>query len=119
LNDDTTLRDIHYKVQELRLPLAVLDLDNLYMDAYIGEKNYQNIISKFADLGANNSMLITMYTYKQFSCAQFSIYLGFTFENLQTWPKTPFIQKFLDESPDDLYPIIDGKIYEADEKFPS
>jgi hypothetical protein len=68
--------------------------------------------------GSQRSVLILMHNYKHYSCAQFSIYLGFTFENIRTWPKNSFFDNFINSLPAELYPLIDGRLYEGNDKLP-
>lgn len=119
--DLTNLEDletISKKIKGLNSILAVLDLDNLYATAYMGEEKFRTALSKLTLLGIKNSMLILMHNYKNFACAQYSIYIGFTFENVENWPKDIFFARWIDNFPPDLYPLIDGRLYESKETLP-
>jgi len=107
-------------VSKLGQKIAILDLDNLYLYDYIGEEQYRNVLFKLLDFGQNNSILIVMHNYKEYPrpCAQFSIYLGFTFENVRHFPKEPFLENFLNNLPPDILPLMDGHLYEGKDELP-
>jgi hypothetical protein len=98
--------------------LAVLDLDNLYVYDYMGEENYQNAIRQLVTLGSKESILIVMHNYKNYACAQFSIYIGFTFEHIKSWTSTPFLDSFINGLPVDVLPLLDGRLYEGGDELP-
>jgi hypothetical protein len=91
--------------------LAVLDLNNLFRDEYIGHDKYHKIIASLIELGSDQAILIVMNNYKKYACGQFQIYLGFTFENIKHWPSSLKLQNFFASLPDELNDLIDGKIY--------
>jgi hypothetical protein len=106
------------KVTKLKTNLSVLDLNNLYNHDYIGEKKFRFALNRLLKLGNKNSILILMHNYKEFACVQFSIYLGFTFENINYWSNTVFFDKFINNLPPDLYPLIDGRLYTGKDSLP-
>lgn len=120
LRSDEDIQKLYNKVKSLG-KLAVLDLDNLFYADYLGEEDYQKVVTKFLDLGYENSLLLAMWNYKQFACGQFSVYLGFTFENASNWQNTPFLHKFLESenTSAELLPLLDGKLLTGKEKLPN
>lgn len=114
------LESITSTISKIGKKLAILDLDNLYLYDYIGEEKYRNILFKLLDFGQNNSILIVMHNYKEYPhpCAQFSIYLGFTFENVKNFPKDPFLENFFNSIPTDILPLMDGHLYEGKDELP-
>jgi len=84
----------------------------------MGEEKFRRALTRLLGLGTPESILILMYNYKQYADAQFSVYLGFTFENVQAWPQDVFLQAFLDNLPPALYPLMDGRLYEGQERLP-
>ncbi len=99
-----------------KIKIGVLDLNNLEFTGYLGEKNYQNILKALLSFGEKDSVLITMENYKDYACAQFQIYIGFTFENVRNWDPRFKLQTFIEKIPDEIYPVIDGKLYVGQEK---
>ncbi len=106
-------------LQEIEAKLAVLDLDNLYHYSYMGEKSFRIALSRFANLGMDNSILILMDNNLSFPCARFSMYIGFTFEHIKLWPKEFFVDVFIRSLPYNVSTLIDGRLYEAGDELPS
>lgn len=98
--------------------LAVLDLDNLYRCDYMGEEKFRVTLSQLCPFGDNGSILILMSNYKDYPNAQFSIYVGFTFEHIKSWPEGPFFDVFINCLPSDILPLIDGRLYEGKDELP-
>lgn len=98
--------------------ISVLDLNNLYRKEYIGDKNYKHIINNLLVFGKDHSLLLVMNNYKDYACADFQIYIGFTFENIVHWPPLFQIQPFFDTLPKPLLDVMDGRIYEKEETPP-
>lgn len=105
-------------IQKTGSKLAVLDLDNLYLYDYMGEEKFRTALSYLIKYGEDSSVLILMSNYKDYACAQFSIYVGFTFEHIQSWPKEPFFDVFINSIPSEILPLIDGRLYEGKEEMP-
>lgn len=105
-------------IKNLRSKLAIVDLDNLYRYEYMGEEKFRIALSKLLGLGVDNSILILMSNYIDYPCAQFSIYVGFTFENIRYWPENPFFTAFIETLPHDILPLIDGRLYEGKDELP-
>ena len=112
------LNAVIQQIQKLKLKLAVLDLDNLYLYEYMGEEKFRVALSQLVSFGDGNSILILMHNYKDYPCAQFSIYVGFTFENVNFWPKGPFFDAFINTIPIDVQALIDGRLYEGKDQLP-
>jgi|GEM_PF-1607776 len=106
----------HIKKQQSKL--AIVDLDNLYRYSYMGEEKFRNALSALLCLGADNSILILMSNYIDYPCAEFSIYVGFTFENIRYWPQVPFFEVFINSLPHDVLPLINGRLYEGKDELP-
>jgi len=98
--------------------IGVLDLNNLMFSGYLGQQNYRKILEHFLPLGKQDSVLIAMENYKDYACAQFQIYIGFTFENVKHWDSRFKLQTFIENLPDEVYPLIDQKLF-AGEEVPS
>ena len=106
-------------IQEKQSKLAVLDLNNLYLYSYMGEEKFRIALSQLLHFGDKSSILVLMNNYKDYPCAQFSIYLGFTFEHIiGTWPKAPFFDAFINSIPSDIQPLLDGRLYEITDELP-
>ena len=119
--DLTKLADIDLivtNIKKLKSNLAILDLNNLYVYDYMGEEKFRMVLSKFLDLGTKDSILILMSNYKDYPCAQFQIYVGFTFENVGHWPEGPFFDSFINNLPPDIPPLLDGRLYEGNDELP-
>lgn len=98
--------------------IAVLDLDNLYRENYIGDKHYKALIQKLLPFGYDHSLLLVMNNYMDYGCAQFQLYLGFTFENVRHWPPYFNFEAFFATLPTPLSDLIDGRLYKKDETPP-
>ncbi len=118
LSDTEGLKLLANKIEKTKNKIAVLDLDNLYLYEYMGEIKFKKAIDYLIKYGANDSVLILMNNYKDFPCAQFSIYVGFTFENIKSWPNQPFFDNFINSLPSDIQPLIDGRLYDGRDKLP-
>jgi hypothetical protein len=105
-------------IKNFKSQLAILDLDNLFLYDYMGEEKFRFTLSKLLDLGAKDSILILMNNYKQYACAQFSIYVGFTFENVRHWPNKVFFNVFMDNLPSPVVPLLDGRLYQGKDELP-
>lgn len=106
----------HIKKQQSKL--AIVDLDNLYRYGYMGEEKFRNALSALLCLGTDDSILILMSNYIDYPCAEFSIYVGFTFENIRYWPQEPFFEVFINSLPHDVLPLINGRLYEGKDELP-
>lgn len=98
--------------------ISVLDLDNLYREEYIGDKNYKMILKKLLPFGRDNSLLIMMDNYKDYACGQFQTYIGFTFENIRHWPAYFRPSVFFATLPKPLLELMNGRVYEKEETPP-
>ncbi|MES2212295.1 MAG: hypothetical protein V4490_04065 [Pseudomonadota bacterium] len=119
--DFTKESDVEKLVQNIKntkKSLAVLDLNNLFQYDYIGEARFHKVVDTLLPLGGADSLLILMSNYKEYACAQFQVYLGFTFENARSWPKGIFLDSFISNLPQPAYPLIDGRVYEGQDKLP-
>jgi hypothetical protein len=105
-------------LQKLEANLAILDLDNLYEYGYMGEEKFRIALNTLIKHGSQSSILILMNNYKSYGCAQFSIYVGFTFENISFWPKESFFGVLINNLPSDVYPLLDCKLYEGKDELP-
>ncbi len=119
LSEDEGLKLMIDTVKLLKSKIAVMDLDNLYLYEYMGESNYRKAINTLLPFGESSSVLIMMHNYKSFSCAQFSMYLGFTFEHVKTWQQQPFLDNFIHSIPQEIYPLLDGRLYESKDELPT
>lgn len=118
LGDAAALADLLKVFTEKDITISVLDLNNLYHQDYLGEKKYQELLPKFLPYGKDNSIILVMNNYKDYACAQFQIYLGFTFKNASNWPSYFLMQSFFDTLPKPLLDIMDGKVYDEGEMPP-
>ncbi|MBL8676975.1 MAG: hypothetical protein JNJ47_06110 [Alphaproteobacteria bacterium] len=84
----------------------------------MGQEVYNEVLKKFLPYGQDTSVLISMSNYKDYACAQFQLYIGFTFENIRQWPPFFYMQSFIDTLPKGLLDLIDGRVYEKDEHPP-
>lgn len=98
--------------------ISVLDLNNLYHSSYIGEGKYIELVQQLLPYGKNDSILIAMSNYKKVACAQFQIYLGFTFGQVKKWPVDFKMQFFIDSIPEKIDDLIDGRLYTEEDKLP-
>jgi hypothetical protein len=98
--------------------IAVLDLNNLFREDHIGDKQYKHIINNLLVYGRDNSLLIVTNNDKDYACAQFQSYIGFTFENIVHWPPYFDLQTFFATLPKHLLNVIDGRVYEKEETPP-
>lgn len=118
LGDTEELKLLANKIEKTKNKIAILDLDNLYLYEYMGEIKFKKAVDYLTKYGVNDSVLILMNNYKDFPCTQFSIYVGFTFENIKSWPNQPFFDNFINSLPADIQPLIDGRLYEGRDKVP-
>lgn len=118
LTKESDLNEVIKKIQALNTNLALLDLDNLYFYDYMGEIKFRWALDKLIKLGTKDSILILMHNYKQAACAQFSIYIGFTFENIKNWPNGVFVDTLFERLSTDLVPLLDGRLYEKGDTLP-
>ncbi len=108
---------IDYLTQN-KLTISVLDFDNLYYKDYLGQKAYYQVVNDLLPLGNNDSILISMGNYKNYACGQFQIYIGFTFEHVKQWKQDFKMQDFFDSFPNEVNDLINGRLYEGNEKLP-
>lgn len=118
LLDNGQLMQLLTYLRSMSMPISVLDLDNLYFEDYLGQDAYYRLISHFLPLGRPNSVLLVMNNYKDYACGQYQSYIGFTFENIHYWPANLRMQDFTDSIPDKVHDLIDGRLYEGEEKLP-
>ncbi len=118
LTKGTGINLIVNEIKKLRSKIAILDMDNLYRYEYMGEEKFRIALLKLLDLGTKDSILILMSNYKDYPCAQFSIYVGFTFDNVRRWPTDPFFDVFINSLPSDILPLLDGRLYEGKDELP-
>jgi hypothetical protein len=105
-------------LRSLPIPISVLDLDNLYFEDYLGQDAYHRLLPYFLPLGRPSSVFLVMNNYKDYACGQFQSYIGFTFENISHWPINFKMQDFTDSIPERVHDLIDGRLYEGEEKLP-
>lgn len=118
LTDKAQLEKFVGILEKDKANISVLDLDNLYREEYIGDKNYKMILEKLLPFGQDNSLLIMMDNYKDYACGQFQTYIGFTFENIRHWPAYFFPNVFFSTLPKPLLELMNGRIYEKEEMPP-
>lgn len=119
--DLTKLEDVNLlitRIRSLNTVLALLDLDNLYVYEYMGEEKFRIALDKLLTFGSKDSILILMHNYQEYACAQFSIYVGFTFENVRAWPKRVFFDEFINNLSAEMFPLIDGRLYTGKDVLP-
>lgn len=81
---------------DFKVPIAVLDLDNGYLNSYLGNVAYGRLVNGLLPNGTNESRLIAManirtgnsrYAENQAcSHSHYNIYLGFTFDYVRRFP---------------------------------
>lgn len=118
LSEPKDRAQLQAKMNSISVPLAVFDSDNLFAYYYLGEKDFRILLNELIPLGKPNSILIVMNNYTFVACGQFQFYVGFTFENIQQWPKGVFLDRFVDNLPQALVPLIDGRLYQGNDKLP-
>ena len=118
LMDQQQVQTLVEYIRESGLTLSVLDLDNLFHKDYMGQDAYHQLLPQFIHLGEETSVLLVMDNYKNYGCAQFQLYLAFTFGNVEDWPETMKMQDFLASIPTPVQELIDGRLYEAGEALP-
>ncbi len=118
LLDDGQLMQLLAYLRSIPMPISVLDLDNLYFEDYLGQDAYHRLVPYFLTLGRSNSVLLVMNNYKDYACGQYQSYIGFTFENIPHWPVHLKMQDFTDSIPEKVHDLIDGRLYEGEEKLP-
>ena len=109
LLDDGQLMQLLAYLRSLPMPISVLDLDNLYYEDYLGQDAYHRLIPYFLPLGRPQSVLLVMNNYKDYACGQYQSYIGFTFENIPSWPANFKMQDFTANIPEKVHDLIDGR----------
>jgi hypothetical protein len=118
LAENAEIKPILNKLTQEKAKLSILDLNNLYYSDYIGEEKYIDLVQQLLPFGQPDSVLITMSNYKKLACAQFQLYLGFTFGQLKKWPTDFKMQYFIDSIPEKINDLIDGKLYTEQDTLP-
>lgn len=118
LNDKNQTDLLVQKLKTQTSRLSILDLNNLYLSTYLGEEKYSDLIQALLPYGQEDGLLLTMSNYKKFACAQFQLYLGFTFSQVKKWPMDFKMQYFIDSIPEEIYDLIDGRIYTGNDTLP-
>lgn len=118
LGESAQIDLIKNKLIQQKTNIGVLDLNNLYLSDYLGEEKYINLIQALMTYGKADSILITMSNYKKLACAQFQLYLGFTFGQVKKWPANFKMQYFIDSIPSQIDDLIDGRLYNEEDDLP-
>lgn len=118
LGDPKEIAKLTTLLNQQKVMISVLDLNNLYYSDYLGEKKYLDLIHALQAFGQPSSMLIAMSNYKRLACAQFQMYLAFTFGQVNKWPADFKMQYFIDSIPSQLDDLIDGRLYTQDDELP-
>ncbi len=118
LLDDSQVNKLIDYLKQQKLTISVLDFDNLYYKDYLGQKAYYQVVNKLLALGNNDSILIAMSNYKRYACGQYQNYIGFTFEHVKHWKQNFKMQDFFDSFPSEVNDLINGRLYEGNEKLP-
>ncbi len=118
LGETAQINVIKNKLIQEKANISVLDLNNLYLADYLGEEKYINLIQALLPYGNTDAILITMSNYKKLACAQFQLYLGFTFGQVKKWPSDFKMQYFIDSIPEKIDDLIDGRLYTQADDLP-
>ena len=118
LSDQDHVSQLVKSITRSKLKLSVLDLDNSFYEAYLGQKVYRTLVESFLAVGQPQSILMMMQNYKNFGSSQFQTYIGFRFSNVKKWPEKFLIQDFFSTLPEDLLDLISGRLYEEWEMPP-
>lgn len=118
LGNPAQIAELIALLKEHKLLISVLDLNNLYFSEYLGEKKYLDLIHALQPFGQPTSILIAMSNYKRLACAQFQLYLGFTFGQVNKWPHDFKMQYFIDNIPSQVDDLIDGRLYTEEDTLP-
>jgi len=106
-------------IQKINNKIAVLDLDNLYEELYMGEKKFKQALDSLISYGlSDSSILIIMSVYQFPESLRGSLYVGFTFANVKLWDKEPFLNNFFKYCSGIVRFFIDGRLYEKNESLP-
>ncbi len=119
--DLTNSADMERVVRTLRnfkSKIAVLDLNNLFDDNYMGEEKFRLALGQLLPLGTKQSILILMRNHKEYACTQFSVYIGFTFENVNAWPQGLFLNFFFTKAPPEAISLLNRRLYTTKEMLP-
>jgi hypothetical protein len=101
------------------LSLSVLDLDNSYDSYYMGEQAYMAVVNEMTKVAKPASILLVMRNFKEYASGQFSIYLGFQFENVRRWPATFHLPEFFKKVPHEVIDLMNGRLFEVGEMPPT
>ncbi len=118
LGEPTQIAKLVHLLKQQQLSISVLDLNNLYFSEYLGEDKYLKLVHALQPLGQPSSILIAMSNYKRLACAQFQLYLGFSFGQIKKWPADFKMQYFIDSIPSQVDDLIDGRLYTEEDTLP-
>lgn len=118
LRDKTQIDKLVEYLNNNKLQIGILDLDNLYYKDYLGQEAFHTLLHALKPIGMDDSILIVMSNYKDFACGQYQIYMGFRFNQVDTWPKSLRMQTFIDSLKEPVWDLIDGKLFESGDKLP-
>ncbi|MBN8828696.1 MAG: hypothetical protein J0H68_08310 [Sphingobacteriia bacterium] len=114
LRNNKDLDNLISFIKKSNLIISVLDVNNLSHKDYVGEERLNYLVRRLSNYGKNNSVVITMMNYKNFGCAEFQSYVGFTFDNVKEWNDFK-LQTFFESIPTDWAELINGKLYSKGE----
>lgn len=118
LGDPKAITELSTLLKKQNVLLSVLDLNNLYYSDYLGEEKYLKLAHTLKPFGQPSSILILMANYKRIACAQFQLYIGFTFGQISKWPVDFKMQYFIDSIPSQIDDLIDGRLYSEEDELP-
>lgn len=119
LMDKSQIDQLVGYLKENNLQIGLLDLDNLYYKDYLGQEAFHTLLHALKPLGVDDSILVVMSNYKDYACGQYQIYMGFRFNQVDTWPKALRMQTFIDSLKEPVWDLIDGKLFETKDKLPN
>ncbi len=118
LSNPEQLETLGRGLEKLAIPLSVLDLNNLYHPYYIGQKGYDALLNHLLSLGEPHSILLAMSNYLNWGSGQFQTYVGFTFENVRSWPGNFELARFFQSIPKSITQMFNGRLYEKNDLPP-
>ncbi|MBS0236633.1 MAG: hypothetical protein JSS50_04780 [Proteobacteria bacterium] len=98
--------------------IGIADLNNLFLKEYMGEEKLRSLLNRILEFGTDESVLLLMNNYTRYACAQFSVYVGFTFGNVKKWPSRVLLNEFIDGFNEEESALLNGRLYYSTDPAP-
>jgi len=118
LANSAELKKLLKYLKDKDLKIGVLDLNNLFFETYLNQYVYFKVVQEFLPYGFQTSILLTMWNYKRYACADHQIYLAFDFNQIKRWKKDFKIQDFFRSIDTEAFDLIDGHVYRDRDPLP-